>query len=139
MVKIRIYSPGKTKESWLEEALAEYLKRLKPVAQIEFIHPKTEKQYLEHALKEKRLLALDPTGKTLTSEQFSDLLFDEIEKGGAHLAFAIGAAEGLPKELLEKPRISLSSLTFTHQMVRLILIEQIYRAFEIQKQSGYHK
>lgn len=139
MVKIRIYSPGKTKESWLDEALAEYLKRLKPLAQIEFIHPKSEKQFIELALKEKRLLALDPKGRTCTSEQFADLLFDEIEKGGASLAFAIGAAEGLPKELLMKPLISLSSLTFTHQMVRVILIEQIYRAFEIKKGSGYHK
>jgi 23S rRNA (pseudouridine1915-N3)-methyltransferase len=139
MVKIRIYSPGKTKESWLDEALAEYLKRLKPVAQIEFIHPKTEKQFIEQALKERRLIALDPQGKTYSSEQFSSLLFDEIEKGGAEVAFAIGAAEGLPKELKSKQLLSLSLLTFTHQMVRLVLVEQIYRAFEIRKGSGYHK
>jgi 23S rRNA (pseudouridine1915-N3)-methyltransferase len=109
------------------------------VAQIEFIHPKTEKQFIEQALKERRLIALDPQGKTYSSELFSSLLFDEIEKGGSEVAFAIGAAEGLPKELKTQQLLSLSLLTFTHQMVRLILVEQIYRAFEIRKGSGYHK
>ena len=139
MVKIRIYSPGKTKEAWLEAALQEYIKRLRPKAEIELIHPKNDVQFIEMALKEKRLIALDPQGKELTSEAFSLYLFKEIELGGACLAFAIGAAEGLPEALKTFPLLSLSRMTFTHQFARLLLIEQIYRAFEIDKGSGYHK
>lgn len=139
MVKIRILSPGKTKELWLESALQEYIKRLKGRAEIELIHPKNDEHFLELALKEKRLIALDPEGKEFTSEAFSAYLMKEIEAGGATLAFAIGAAEGLPPPLKNFPLLSLSRLTFTHQFARLLLLEQIYRAFEIDKGSGYHK
>lgn len=64
-----------------------------------------------------------------------------MEKEGAHLNFVIGGAEGLPPPILNNSltQISLSPLTFTHQLTRLILLEQLYRAFEIQKGSQYHK
>ncbi len=138
-MKIRIYSPGKSKEAWLEAALAEYTKRLKPVAEIEIIIPKDDDQLLHMIKKERVLIALDPMGKEYTSETFSQFLMDKLVEGGASVAFVIGGAEGLPSALKKEPLISLSRLTFTHQFARLLLLEQIYRAFEIQKGSGYHK
>jgi len=81
-------------------------------------------------------------GKTLTSVEFSTLVQKSMEEGGATVNFIIGAADGLPDEIKQDPKInkiSLSQMTFTHQMARLLLIEQIYRATEIQKGSGYHK
>ena len=86
------------------------------------------------------VIALDPLGKTCTSEEFCELLFAAIERGGSRLSFIIGGAEGLPKEVRADAKlVSLSRLTFTHQMARLVLAEQIYRATEIRKGSGYHK
>lgn len=139
MVKIKIFSPGKTKESWLQEALQEYIKRLQQVAEIEWILPKKESDLVPLVTKEKRWIALDPQGKEFTSEQFSRFVFQELETNGATISFVIGGAEGLPPALRKEPLISLSRLTFTHQAARLILLEQIYRAFEIDKGSNYHK
>jgi 23S rRNA (pseudouridine1915-N3)-methyltransferase len=139
MVKIKIFSPGKTKEPWLQEAIQEYIKRLKPVAEIEWIHPKKESDLAPLVEKEKRWIALDPRGKEFTSEQFSKFIFQELESHGATINFVIGGAEGLPERLRKEPLISLSQMTFTHQATRWILLEQIYRAFEIEKGSTYHK
>lgn len=88
------------------------------------------------------IIVLDERGKTCTSVQFADRLFSGLEEGGSRLSFFIGGAEGLPPSLKAEKRerlLSLSSLTFTHQMARLLLVEQIYRATEIRKGSGYHK
>lgn len=140
MIKIRILSIGKTKESWLEEALDEYVKRLKPTLQIEFAFAKNDAQLLEWLAKETRAIALDPQGKLLTSEAFSAFLYDQIEAGGARLAFVIGGPDGLPPSLRQNALLlSLSPLTFTHQLARLVLVEQLYRAVEIAKGSPYHK
>lgn len=140
MFKIKIFSVGKTKESWLEEAFNEYLMRLKPTLQIECLWVKDTPQLIEWALKESTLICLDPEGKLFTSEKFSSFLFHELEKGGSRLSLVIGGAEGLPEELKQRGTlISLSPLTFTHQITRLVLIEQIYRACEIKKGSKYHK
>lgn len=140
MLKLKIFSIGKTKESWLEEALAEYIKRLKPHLTVEMGWAKEESQLVEWAKKEPVVICLDPQGQLFTSEEFSTFLAQCWEKGGSRLTFVIGGAEGLPPALKTKyPLLSLSSLTFTHQMTRLVLLEQIYRATEIQKGSRYHK
>lgn len=141
MLQLRIISVGKTKENWLEEAIGEYVKRLQPTVKIEFIWVKSDDQLLQTALKEPRLICLDSAGKMMTSEQFSAFVMDQFEVGGSRLAIVIGGAEGLPPLLKQAPRtlISLSPMTFTHQMARLILLEQLYRAFEIDKGSHYHK
>jgi len=140
MIHIKVLLVGKTKEAWLEEALYEYMKRLSPYIQFEFPIFKDE-ETLERALeKEKHVILLDPEGKRMTSEMFADWLFSEIEKGASHVSFAIGGPLGFSQKVREKyPLLSLSSLTFTHQMARLILLEQIFRAFEIKKGSHYHK
>lgn len=140
MLKLKILSVGKTKEKWLDEAFNEYVKRLKPVVQIESLWAKDTAQLIEWAQKENHYLCLDPTGRLFTSEEWTDFLFQQFEKEGSRLTLIIGGAEGLPPEIKQQGiLISLSPLTFTHQITRLILIEQIYRATEIQKGSHYHK
>lgn len=88
-----------------------------------------------------RIVALDVKGRSLTSEQFAQFLEKEFTAAGARVSFFIGGSDGLPPEILEKAssRISLSALTFTHQITRLVLMEQLYRACEILKGSPYHK
>lgn len=135
-MKLKLLSIGKTKESWLNEAIDEYLKRLP--APFEIIICKDRARLVELAQKERRLILLDPAGSLMTSEKFSSFLIKEIELGGASIAFVIGDADGLPPEL-QGNKISLSPLTFTHQMARLILLEQVFRAFEIDRGSPYHK
>lgn len=140
MLKLKILSVGKTKERWLEEAFQEYAKRLKPFVQIECLWAKETSQLAEWAQKESSYLCLDPEGHLLTSEQFSAFLADQWEKGGSRLTLLIGGPEGLPADIKKgREKISLSPLTFTHQITRLVLIEQIYRALEIQRGSHYHK
>lgn len=140
MQKIRFLSVGKTKEIWLEEGLQEYITRLKSTHSIEFIWAKNDSQLIALAEKEPHRICLDPTGKLLTSEEFSQFLRKNLELGGSRLAFIIGGAEGLPPELkTTNMLLSLSPMTFTHQLSRLILLEQIYRAVEIDKGTAYHK
>ena len=139
--RVRILSPGKTKESWLEEAIGIYTKRLRSTLELECVWVKDDAALLTQAGSVTGgCIALDPLGKSVTSEQFSELLFSELEAGGSRLSFIIGGAEGLPPELRAKAKLlSLSRMTFTHQMARLLLAEQVYRAVEIRKGSGYHK
>jgi 23S rRNA (pseudouridine1915-N3)-methyltransferase len=140
MLKLKILSVGKTKEKWLEEAFSEYIKRLKPFVQIECLWAKDTAQLIEWVQKESFYLCLDPTGRLLTSEEWATFLHQQWEKQGARLTFVIGGAEGIPLELKQKALlISLSPLTLTHQITRLVFIEQVYRAIEIQKRSQYHK
>lgn len=141
MIKLKILSVGKTKEKWLEEALKEYEKRLKPSLQIEWVWLKDEKQLTEQALKESYFICLDVLGLLLSSEELSHFLQDAFQKGGSRLTIVIGGAEGLSTQLKNAAAalISLSPLTLTHQITRLVLIEQIYRSIEIQKGSRYHK
>ena len=70
---------------------------------------------------------------------FSSFLLKEIEKGGSRLTFLIGGPDGLTPKLKTFPLVSLSKMTLTHQIARLVLIEQIYRAFEIDRGSPYHR
>ena len=140
MYHLRILSINKTKEQWLQEALDEFFKRMRSAAHFECIWAKNAAQLLSLAANEPYLVCLDSAGPLMSSEQFSSFLLSKLEEGGSHLAFLIGGPEGLPSELKDKyPLLSLSRLTFTHQLVRLILVEQIYRAFEIAKGSNYHK
>lgn len=140
MLKLRIVSIGKTKEKWLDDAIGEYLKRLKPLLDIQFVWTKDNAELIGLVQKEKHLICLDPNGRLLDSKTFSTFLMQQFEQGGARLAIAIGGPDGLPKELKENfPLISFSPMTFTHQLTRLILMEQLYRAFEIAKGSKYHK
>ena len=139
MYKIKIFTIGKTKEAWLDEALKEYYKRLSSLVHFEWVLVKEDKQLQELAHQEDFCIGLDPTGASYTSENFSVYLLNQLQMRGSRLTFIIGGPSGLPKELKTLPLISLSPLTFTHQLTRLVLVEQIYRALEIAKGSSYHK
>jgi 23S rRNA (pseudouridine1915-N3)-methyltransferase len=137
---ITLLSIGKTKEPWLINALDLYIDRLKPYTEITCTFVKTEKQLIKEAEKHPHKILLDEKGASFSSTKFSEVVMQELIKGGAKLCFIIGGDSGLPHELLEnKTILSLSKMTFTHQMVRCILLEQIYRAFEIAKGSKYHR
>ncbi len=140
MLKLKVFSVGKNKEAWMEQALEEYVLRLKPVLDIDFIWVKNDAQLVALVQKEKQVVCLDPDGEPLDSPEFSAFFHRNLQAGGSRLSMVIGGAEGLP-EILKKGAslISLSRLTFTHQLARLILIEQVYRAFEIAKGTAYHK
>lgn len=140
MIKIAIATVGRPKEVWIEEGIAFFTKRLQPAIQVEFQLVKSAELLLPLLTRCGRAIALDATGREMDSEQFSSYLFREVEAGGARLTLFIGAAEGLPVEIKRSvPLISLSKMTFTHQTVRLLLLEQLYRAAEIAKGSPYIK
>jgi 23S rRNA (pseudouridine1915-N3)-methyltransferase len=141
VIKVKFLSIGRTKEAWLEEAIQEYVKRLSGEVSFEFVWLK-DQALLESAMhKEKGLVLLDACGKAMDSVEFSHFLFSEFERGGSRLTFVIGGADGFSEKVKKQfpVHVSLSKMTFTHQMIRLILMEQIFRAFEIGKGSGYHK
>jgi 23S rRNA (pseudouridine1915-N3)-methyltransferase len=89
----------------------------------------------------KSAILLDPNGRLYKSEQFSEFLFQKIEEGGSRVAFVIGGPEGLPQTITKSgySLLSLSPMTFTHQMTRLLLLEQIYRGVQIREGRPYHK
>ncbi len=136
MFKVKVITIGKCKEEWLRVALAGYEKRLQGKMSFTWTLVKNDEELIALASKE-AYIALDPEGKLFTSEEWSK----KLTSLGAKLTFLIGGPSGLPEEILKNARLiwSLSPLTFTHQITRLILVEQLYRAIEIEKGSSYHK
>jgi 23S rRNA (pseudouridine1915-N3)-methyltransferase len=139
MYKIKIFSVGKTKEAWLETAFEEYVKRLKPWTVIECSWFKNDEQLIQAVEKEDSVIALDPQGQQYDSVAFAHHVDVLLEKGGSRLTFVIGGADGLPVVLKKNPIISFSKMTFTHQLTRLVLIEQLYRTYTILNDTPYHK
>jgi 23S rRNA (pseudouridine1915-N3)-methyltransferase len=141
MIKIKLLTVYKTKERWLKEALDEYEKRLSPFCKLEWILAKNELQLEALSLEEPFVIALDPHGQSFNSIEFSHWLLKKFQESKSRLSFVIGGPEGLSNLLKNKAHAlwSLSPLTFTGQMTRLLLLEQLYRAFEISKGSRYHK
>jgi 23S rRNA (pseudouridine1915-N3)-methyltransferase len=139
MFKVKIYTIGKLKDAWLQEALEEYEKRLSRRVEIEWILAKNDAELSEKL--EGPYIALDPKGELLDSPSFSKKLSHLFQQQGSRLQFLIGGSEGISPALLRTSlwRWSLSPLTFTHQMTRLILLEQLYRAMEIDLGTAYHK
>jgi 23S rRNA (pseudouridine1915-N3)-methyltransferase len=136
MFKVKIIAVGRTKEAWLDMALSEYEKRLQGRLEIEWLLAKEDKSLSAYCRKEPLLIALDIRGELLNSEEFCKKW---MQLG--RVAFVIGGPDGLPADILKEARFrwSLSPLTFTNQMVRLILVEQLYRALEIASGTPYHK
>ncbi len=140
MLKLHLLSVGKTKEKWLDEAVQEYIKRLSPTMKIDCTWVKSNQELIDKLKKENAVIYLDPAGKAMDSESFSDYLFRSFEKGGSRLCMVIGGPEGLPAEIKASGNLlSLSTMTMTHQIVRLVLLEQLYRAAEIARGSPYHR
>lgn len=155
IMKIRIVCVGKTKQRFIETGIAEYAKRLPAFAKIETIIvpdvkltsannislvKKQESEIIKKQLQSSDFkVVLDENGKELSSPEFAEFLAGKID-AGKNITFIIGGVYGLDPTLMAEMdfRLSFSRLTFTHQMIRLILFEQIYRAFTIIKGKKYH-
>jgi len=138
-MKIKIIVIGKVKEKSIHELINEYLKRLKPYTKIEIIELKDKglEKEAENILPYlgNNSFILDERGKEYTSIGFSELINKNQD-----IIFIIGSAEGISESLKKKANlISLSKMTFTHEMARLFLIEQIYRSMMILNNREYHK
>jgi len=159
-MKIRIFAIGKVKEEYLRIGISEYIKKITPYSSIEIIELNDEpvKENPKEAdiekvkniecsrvfkmLKEKDyVITLDLNKKEQNSEEFAEFLMKKMVLGGSQISFVIGGSYGLSDELKKRANdsISLSKMTFLHQMTRLILLEQIYRAFKINNHEVYHK
>jgi 23S rRNA (pseudouridine1915-N3)-methyltransferase len=133
--------PGKDKSSAARELTDEYLRRLSRFAQIETIEVGDEAalfKKLERRANE-AFIFMDSRGKQFTSEEFSDLIGDFKDRG-AQVTFAIGGPDGWTDEALKSAnmKISLGKITLPHELARVVLIEQIYRAFTILEKHPYH-
>ena len=159
-MQIRIITVGKIKERYLQEGIAEYEKRLRPYAKVLVVELGEEKRSLsaspaiESVTKEKEgerilvavpegsfVIVLDVNGQNLSSEELAASFRKWELSGQNHLVFVIGGDLGLSPAVLARGnlRLSLSKMTFTHPMARLILLEQIYRACRINNGEPYHK
>ncbi len=138
--KIRIICVGKVKESHITTGINEFLKRLTPFVKVEIVELKDEGVKKEAEKLTNYLgsntFTLDENGKEYSSVSFSEL----IKKQEGTLTFIIGGHDGIDDSLkLKSTRISLSKMTFTHEMARLFLIEQVYRAYMIIGNRKYHR
>ena len=159
-MKIKIVTVGKLKEKYLKDGIAEYSKRLSRFANLEMIELADEKTPDRASNSEnQKILELEGTrilskiadrdfvivlaieGKTLSSEEFSKQLEQAPINGFSTLTFVIGGSLGLSPQVKKRANLFLSfgRLTLPHQLMRLVLVEQIYRAFTIQQGSPYHK
>lgn len=158
-MKFTFLTIGKIKEKWMRQGIDEYLKRLSPIAKVEILSPDEEKmpENPSPALKEKVmekegerllkylkdedfLILLDLKGKPVTSEGLADILRKKMVSGTSHFFFMIGGPYGNGENIRKRAnlKISISAMTFTHQMARLILAEQVYRAMKIIRHEPYH-
>ncbi len=159
-MRITIAAVGKLKERYLKEGISEYTKRLSRFADVDIIEvddeqapdslsPAQEAQVkareAERLLKKVKeggyIILLDLAGEQTTSEGFAVKLENTMLSGNSHITFIIGGSLGLDQSLIKAAnyRICLSKMTFPHQLARLILLEQVYRAFKIMKNETYHK
>ena len=158
MLHIDIICVGRIKENYLKDAISEYSKRLSKYCILNIIELNDEKlptklndsltheiknkesnSILSHIKKDSYVIALDLKGKNYTSEEFSEKL-QNLSITNSHITFLIGGSLGMTDELLEKTneKICFSKMTFPHQLIRVFLLEQIFRAFKIANNESYH-
>jgi len=139
-MKITILCVGKVKEAFFRDAIAEYKKRLSRYADVQIVEVADEKTPDGASpAEEAKILAVE--GESLSSVAFAEK-FDELTVSGvSHIQFVIGGSLGLAPEVLAASdyKLSFSAMTFPHQLMRVILAEQIYRAFRIRSGEPYHK
>ena len=159
-MQITLVTVGKIKERYLKEAINEYIKRLSPYSKINIIEVMDEpivdnpskkeiekaidkegEKILSHLPSKSYVINLDLNKKEYDSIEFASFLQKRIDTYSNHLVFVIGGSYGLSEKVKNnaKESISISKMTFTHQMTRLLLLEQIYRAFKINNNETYHK
>jgi 23S rRNA (pseudouridine1915-N3)-methyltransferase len=160
IVNISIVTVGKLKEKYLKQGIDEYLKRLSAYAKVEVIEVADEKapevlselemvqvkqkegeRILGKISQDTHVIALAIQGKMQSSEELADTLDKLATYGKSKIAFVIGGSLGLSEEVLKRANehLSFSRMTFPHQLMKLILVEQIYRAFRINRGEPYHK
>lgn len=159
-MKIRIIAVGKVKEKFMRQGIEEYQKRMNNYLPLEIIECKDEatgenpseaeskqileregKRILERIGERDYVITLAIDGKMMDSVKFSEFIFQQAMNGTSNLVFVIGGSIGLSKQVMERGNtsISFSKMTFPHQLMRMILMEQIYRACRIEKGHAYHK
>lgn len=159
-MNIHIAAVGKLKEKYWVQGIEEYVKRLGPYAKVKMTEVADEKapdrlsaaeekqvkekegdRLLSHIKPDEYVIALALDGKTATSEQFAKQLEELGTYGRSHVCFVIGGSLGLSDAVLSRAdqKLSLGKMTYPHQMVRLMLVEQVYRAFRIIRGEPYHK
>lgn len=152
-MRIKILCVGKLKEKYLKDAVSEYTKRLSAYSKISIVEVadgkdenpasiKKEGQRLVKNIKDNEyVIALSITGKAYSSTAFSKLIDGLGIRGKSDIVFIIGGSNGLDDEVIKKVdlEVSFSKMTFPHQLMRVILVEQIYRAFKISRGEKYHK
>ncbi|MCL2855126.1 MAG: 23S rRNA (pseudouridine(1915)-N(3))-methyltransferase RlmH [Defluviitaleaceae bacterium] len=139
--KITVVCVGGLKEDYLRSAQAEFVKRLTPYGKLNIVEVADDDRILKHLSPSSHKIAMAIGGKALSSEGFAESLSKLATNGNSHLEFVIGGSEGLGDAVLNAchMRLSMSAMTFTHQMARIFLLEQIYRACRILNNEPYHK
>lgn len=155
-MKLRLVCVGKLAEAWQREAVKDYADRLQRYFPLEIVELKEEKggrkgdipgllrregaRILEKVPQHSCLIVLDERGRSLGSEQLAERLSDEMLHGGRDWCLVIGGPYGLDATVRQRAELllSLSKLTFTHQMARLFLLEQLYRSCTILRNEPYH-
>lgn len=149
---IKIITVGKIKEKYLTDAISEYLKRLSKYTKINLIEVPDEnfditktletekKSILKYVSEKDYIITMEIEGKELSSIEFARKI-DEIQINNSNICFIIGGSYGLSDEIkkMSNFKLSFSKMTFPHQLFRLILLEQIYRAYKINNNESYHK
>ncbi|MBM7581120.1 23S rRNA (pseudouridine(1915)-N(3))-methyltransferase RlmH [Jeotgalibacillus terrae] len=159
-MKIQIITVGKLKEKYLKQGIAEYVKRLGAYCNIEEIEVPDEKapenlsdadmqivkqkegeRILSKIAPDTHVITLEINGKQLTSEQLAKEIDKLATYGKSKIAFVIGGSLGLSDEVLKRSDfgLSFSKMTFPHQLMKLVLVEQVYRAYRINRNEPYHK
>lgn len=156
-MKIKIIALGKIKEKFLKDGIEEFLKRLTPYASVEIVELNpieikdenlTQKaleqegeRILSHIKNDSYVITMEILGKQLSSEEFAQKINEILMSGISELIFVIGSSCGLSPIVSKRAdfKLSISKMTFLHQFARLLLVEQIYRAFKILKGETYHK
>ena len=159
MLNINIICVGKLKETYLKDAVNEYSKRLQKYCNLEITELADEKlpnklnpslisdiknkecnEILQAIHKDSFVFCLDLKGKNFSSEEFSQKIDDIALNSNSHITFIIGGTLGLNDDVLKvaNEKISFSKMTFPHQLIRVFLLEQIFRAFKISKGETYH-
>lgn len=159
-MNITIISAGKLKEKFMRQAIEEYMKRLRAYAKVQIIEVPDEKapehlspaqanavkqkegdRILKHIADSMYVITLEVNGKMLSSEQLSKKLEDLSLYGQSRISFIIGGSLGISEAVQQRSNmaLSLSKMTFPHQLMRVVLLEQIYRAFKIMRGEPYHK
>ena len=144
-VKLRIAWIGKTKEAAIQSLTEEYLKRLSRYGDVQGMAVRDESALLKLGGREARptrhtLVLLDSRGKQLSSEEFAEFLGNHQDRNPLPLLFAVGPANGFTEEARQEANLllSLGKMTVAHELARVVLLEQLYRAFTILKGHPYH-